>query len=291
MHAAASTIVLITGWLMMVTPVLAVAQERHGFWFNGGLGYGSLGCDNCGSREGGLSGGLSLGGTLSPKFLLGVGTTGWYKDERGASLTTGTVDARIRFYPSTTGGFFLTGGFGVGSVRVAVDGFGSASETGAGAMLGLGYDIRIGSSLSLTPFWNGFAVRTSNTDANVGQLGLSLTVHKFRPPTAAPREARPAIGSATEPTPEPGYRPVPSGRVLDATPSPEAVPSDTLPTQEADAGRTRLPAGTNYVGDVRLKLYYPIGCAAQHAIPAQFQVFFQTSSGADADGFRPSADC
>jgi hypothetical protein len=291
MHAAASTIVLITGWLMMVTPVAAVAQERHGFWFNGGLGYGSLGCDNCGSREEGLSGGLSLGGTLSPKFLLGVGTTGWYKDEGGASLTAGTVDARIRFYPSTTGGFFLTGGLGVGSVRVAVDGFGSASETGAGAMLGVGYDIRIGSSLSLTPFWNGFAVRTSNTDANVGQLGLSLTVHKFQQTAAAPREARPAIGSVIQPIPEPAYHPVPFARVPDPTLSPAAAPSDTVPVPEADAGRTWLPAGTNYIGDVRLNLYYPAGCASQHAIPAQFQVFFQTSSGAEGDGFKPSADC
>ena len=291
MHAAASKVVLITGWLLMVTPVAGIAQERHGFWFNGGLGYGSLGCDDCGSREGGLSGGLSLGGTLSPKFLLGVGTTGWYKDEGGASLTTGTVDARIRFYPSTTGGFFLTGGLGVGSVRVAVDGFGSASETGAGAMLGLGYDIRIGSSLSLTPFWNGFAVRTSNTDANVGQLGLSLTVHKFQQAAATPREARPTVGSATQPIPERGYLPVGSVRAPDPTPTPAQTRSDAVPEPPSDAGRTRLPAGTNYVGDVRLKLYYPVGCASQHAIPAQFQVFFQTSSGADADGFRPSADC
>jgi hypothetical protein len=174
---------------------------------------------------------------------------------------------------------------------VAVDGFGSASETGAGVMLGLGYDIRIGSSLSLTPFWNGFAVRTSNTDANVGQLGLSLTVHKFQQTAAAPRDARPPVGSTAQPTLEPGYHPVPSARVPDPTPSPGSSPPGTVPVPQSDAGRTRLPAGTNYVGDVRLKLYYPLGCASQHAIPAQFQVFFQTSSGADADGFKPSADC
>src|SRR3954464_3289475 len=77
------------GTLLMLKAGLGSAQERHGFWFNGGLGYGSLGCDNCGSREGGLSGGLSLGGTLSPKWLLGVGTSGWYKDEGGASVTIG----------------------------------------------------------------------------------------------------------------------------------------------------------------------------------------------------------
>ena len=75
------------------------------------------------------------------------------------------------------GGFFLLGGLGLGTVHVSLDGFGSDSETGAGAVVGLGYDFWIGKSVSLTPFWNGFAVRTDNADANVGQIGIGLTVH------------------------------------------------------------------------------------------------------------------
>jgi hypothetical protein len=31
--------------------------------------------------------------------------------------------------------------------------------------------------VSLTPYWNGFAMSSSNTDANVGQVGLGITVH------------------------------------------------------------------------------------------------------------------
>src|SRR2546426_12601515 len=84
-------------------------QLRHGFWFSGGLGYGSLGCQSCGSREGALSGNLSLGGTLSQKVLLGVSTNGWTKSQSGSTLTVGTLTAAIRFYPAATGGFFLTG--------------------------------------------------------------------------------------------------------------------------------------------------------------------------------------
>lgn len=166
--------------LLLLNVTTASAQDRHarkGFWFNGGLGYGSLGCDNCDGREGGLSGGLALGGTLSQKFLLGVGTTGWTKSEGGATLTVGTLDARVRFYPSATGGFFLTGGLGVGTISADLAGVGSGSETGVGVVLGLGIDFRIGKNVSFTPFWNGFAVRSSNTDANVGQLGLGITVH------------------------------------------------------------------------------------------------------------------
>src|SRR5690348_17427297 len=47
-------------------------EHRSGFWFSAGLGYGSLGCQGCTGRTGGLSGNLALGGSLSNKVLLGV---------------------------------------------------------------------------------------------------------------------------------------------------------------------------------------------------------------------------
>jgi hypothetical protein len=158
-------------------PAGPTAQVREGFWFNGGLGFGSLGCDDCSGRTNGLSGGLSGGGTVSDRLLLGVGTTGWHRSEDGVSLTAGTLDARLRVYPSVSSGFFLTGGMGVGTINASVSGLGSAREKGLGMMLGLGWDVRVAPKVSLTPFWNGFAVRTSNASANVGQLGLGVTVH------------------------------------------------------------------------------------------------------------------
>lgn len=152
-------------------------QAREGFWFNIGTGYGAISCKDCYGSVGGYSGGLSLGGTISQRFLLGVGTTGWYRSEGGATLVAGTVDARVRFYPATTSGFFLTGGVGFGSIGADLAAYGSDSETGAGVVLGLGWDLRVANGVSLTPFWNGFAVATSNADANVGQVGLGITFH------------------------------------------------------------------------------------------------------------------
>lgn len=71
----------------LATPAVAQQpQERKGFWFNVGLGAGSLGCDDCDSRANGLSGQLSLGGTLTPRLLLGAGTNGWTKSEDGVTL-------------------------------------------------------------------------------------------------------------------------------------------------------------------------------------------------------------
>jgi hypothetical protein len=92
-------------------------------------------------------------------------------------LTVSTLDARVRFYPSTTGGVFLTAGIGVGQVRGDFGGGFSATETGLGTVLGLGWDIRVAKNTSITPYWNGFAMKNNNTDANVGQAGIAVTLH------------------------------------------------------------------------------------------------------------------
>ena len=104
-------------------------QTREGFWFNGGLGVGIAGCVDCIGHEVGASGGLSLGGTLSKRVLLGVGTTGWYKSVDGVTVNGGTFDARLRVYPSVSPGFFLTGGAGLGTIS-ASNAFVSDSEVG-----------------------------------------------------------------------------------------------------------------------------------------------------------------
>jgi len=171
--------ILLALFLMAVPLAAQYPQTRQGFWFHAGLGYGSLGCDDCDDREGGLSGGLALGGTLgSGKVLLGAATTGWTKEENDVRLSVGTLLAIIRWYPSATGGFFLTGGLGFGTIKLSVEGLGSDSESGPAALIGLGYDIRVGRNVSLTPFWNGFGVKGDDeVDANVGQIGLGVTVH------------------------------------------------------------------------------------------------------------------
>ena len=152
-------------------------NTREGFWFNVGLGAGSLGCDDCDTRTNGLSGQLSLGGTINPRFLLGVSSNGWTKSESGATLTMGALTAAFRFYPSATGGFYLTGGLGLATLDLGIEGYGSETETGTGALLGLGYDVRVAENVSLTPFWNGIGGSFNGAGANFGQIGLSVTWH------------------------------------------------------------------------------------------------------------------
>jgi hypothetical protein len=146
---------------------------RRGGWFNLGFGFGSLGCENCdGQRDSGLSGGISLGGTINEHVLMAIGTSGFAKSVDGEVLSAGTYELRVRAYPSKTHGFFINGGVGLGRLS-----FAGESEVGVGLDLGIGWDIRVGKNVSLTPFYNEFAMRNDYVDANVGQLGLGVTIH------------------------------------------------------------------------------------------------------------------
>jgi hypothetical protein len=148
-----------TGFCALLTAVLATsafaqkAQTREGFWVGGGMGYGSLGlsCEICGDvgREGGLSGYAKLGGTLRENILLGVEMNGWTKSEAGAGY----------------------------SVLSADDGVSSGNDTGFGLLGGVGYDLRVGRNLSITPVANYFRGGFEGGSANVLQFGVGITSH------------------------------------------------------------------------------------------------------------------
>jgi hypothetical protein len=136
-------------------------QERQGFWIGFGGGYGSAGidCEDCDTseREGSFTLFFKLGGTLNEHVLLGVETNGWIKEEGSTTLTLGTITGTVTFYPQASSGFFLKAGVGgswvnteerLGSVTVSVD------KWGWGVLTGIGYDIRVAKSISITPSVN-----------------------------------------------------------------------------------------------------------------------------------------
>jgi hypothetical protein len=143
---------------------------RQGMWFNVGLGTG------VGNGIGGQSANLALGWALSPRVLLAAGSSDWRAalTDR-SSVTLGTLDARIQFYPEVNGGFFLTGGLGLGYFWVSDSG--SGPNIGRAFILGLGYDARIGGNTSITVFINRAAIHTPDPRGSVGQIGVGLTFH------------------------------------------------------------------------------------------------------------------
>jgi len=130
-------------------------HARRGFWIGVGFGYGSLGVEDGDEREGGFSGTLKLGGTLSQNLLIGVQTNGWTKtfEEVDASLTFGILAAVVQFYLGSNSGFYLSAGGGLGTL--SGEAFGQTeTKTGFGWVVGAGYDLRLGRMFSLTPYVN-----------------------------------------------------------------------------------------------------------------------------------------
>jgi hypothetical protein len=152
-------------------------EVRQGFWIGLGLGAGSAGCEGCDGRLTGLSGNFALGGTLSRNVLLGAFFNGWTKSLDGVTLTGGTLTGGIRVYPNPLNDFFFTGGLGIATIELEVGGFSETSDVGAGAMLGFGYDIPVGRSISVTPFLNGVGISINGSTANFVQMGFGIIWH------------------------------------------------------------------------------------------------------------------
>jgi hypothetical protein len=166
--------------LLAGTAVAQQAQTRQGLWVGGGMGYGSLGlsCESCVDvgRTGGISGYAKVGGTLRSNVLLGLELNGWTKSEAGARVTLGNVSAAAYWYPMATNGLFIKGGAGYSALS-ADDGSTSATDSGFGILGGVGYDIRAGRNLSITPVANWFRGGFDGGSANVLQIGLGVTSH------------------------------------------------------------------------------------------------------------------
>jgi len=135
-------------------------QERRGFWIGFGGGYGSakLSCDACdnGGREGSFTGFLKLGGTLNQRVLLGVEGNAWVKEQKGHTLALGSFTGTVTFYPYASSGFFLKGGVGLSHIDTAFreGSLSVTASTGWGVLAGIGYDLRLGRNISITPSVN-----------------------------------------------------------------------------------------------------------------------------------------
>jgi Bacterial SH3 domain len=171
------------------------SQEREGFWIGLGGGYGlasvSIDGSSGGDREGSFTGFLKLGGTLNQQVLLGVESNAWVKTQDDVTVTLGSVAGTLTFYPKATSGFFLKGGVGLSyiSTEVAVaETRLTVSKSGWGVLAGLGYDLRVGRKISITPSFNFYSGRPGDISVegelvlpgwrqNVLDFGLGVTFH------------------------------------------------------------------------------------------------------------------
>jgi hypothetical protein len=155
-------------------PELAAAQERNGFWFGAGVGYNSVafGGATCDERVNDVAPFLKVGWALHPQVLIGFDLNVWTKfvamgvdpHALGSMSTPATFlnqSATLMVYPNDSLNVFVKGGVGFQLVSIpcattkcALQNHGPIRESfiGSGTLhAGVGYDIRLGRRISLTP--------------------------------------------------------------------------------------------------------------------------------------------
>ena len=155
-------------------------QTRDGFFIGVGGGPGSFGCEGCGDRETGIAGHLKLGGTVRSDMLLGFEANGWTKERGGARLTQSNASAIVQYYPAATGGFFLKAGVGISVIEASASAGTftvTKSDRGLGLTGGLGYDVRVASNISVSPYAMLAWGNIEDGGANNGQIGIGVTWH------------------------------------------------------------------------------------------------------------------
>ena len=189
------TLALAVGFgLAVASPVRAQKKEaapyRRGFWISFGVGYGSaaMTCSSCRNdrRLGSSVGTLRLGGTLSDHLLLGGEVDAWNRSRSGVTETVGDGSVALYYYPWATGTVFLK--TGVGAVVYNATTSPTVDAEGSGVSLGVGMDLYVGRTFSLTPFIDFVTAVSGNLKIegmdtgvrvrpNLLQVGVAVTWH------------------------------------------------------------------------------------------------------------------
>jgi hypothetical protein len=169
--------------LLVAAPAFAQGAARDGFTASFGLGAGSAGFSYEGStseRISGPSGYLRLGGAVSPSLVIAGETHGWTHIEGGVTSRVGYLMAVAQWYPKASGGFHLLGGLGAGMLSEEDTdptlGY-ELTSVGVAAQFGLGYDVRMSRSFSLTPYANFLSMGGGEPKFNGAGLGGSLSAN------------------------------------------------------------------------------------------------------------------
>jgi hypothetical protein len=129
----------------------AGTQEHRGFWIGFGLGGGwNTGTALDGTAEAGMGAYGRLGLTASQRLLVGLESIAWVDAQIGRAVTRANSTLTAMFYPSRAGGLYMKGGVGVSTVQWVTP-VGGEKGNGGAVTLGIGYDIRLGSNLYLSP--------------------------------------------------------------------------------------------------------------------------------------------
>jgi len=174
-------ITLAAGLALPTGHLVAQGYHRQGFWFGGGLGGGSTTGEESGNETGPALY-FRAGASLSRGFLMGGDLFGWYWKSGEEELLRSSLSLAAIFYPIPQGNLLLRGtaGFAHGESSrpsslpgiLEID-----NQDGVSLGLGVGYDIRLSETLSLTPNVDVIAYNFGGFNTGLAVLTLGMTWH------------------------------------------------------------------------------------------------------------------
>ncbi len=175
--------------LAVSQPAAAQAPTLRGPWLGGGLGTASahVNCGLCtGDRNGGLSGYLAGGISVSPRVRVGAELGGWFDSTDEVSQRLLLYGATVYWNPAPNGAWYFKGGLGLLNYHAGTPDEDDDPLTASAAALqvGSGYEVRAGSRLWVAPFVNLIVSSSANltsgntvvTDASFSMLQLGAGV-------------------------------------------------------------------------------------------------------------------
>jgi len=130
---------------------------RPALWLGAGVGLGwaRVTCRICDTNRGhALSGYAEAGGRISRRVLVGGEVQGWVKNGSEANPADELLLAYsgvLYWYPSTRYPYYLKGGFGLVTYRID-DGTDRITSSALGPLIGIGWEVRAVSHISLVPY-------------------------------------------------------------------------------------------------------------------------------------------
>jgi hypothetical protein len=171
--------------LAMAAPAMAQPPQApapvhpDGWWGSFGAGIAGLrfACEDCGEDQPVYEAPavtVSFGKSIGTKVAFGVEYSGAFPAlDSGARVVASSLAGVARWYPSASK-IFLKFSVGLSRVRATVTSNGetlSEIRNGTGIAFGLGYDIRVGRSVALTPYAGWYM-------SAIGDIGAAGTAQK-----------------------------------------------------------------------------------------------------------------
>ena len=151
---------LLLAAVLSVAAAPLVGQQpagRPALWLGAGVGLGwaRVTCRICDTNRGhALSGYAEAGGRISRRVLVGGEVQGWVKNGSEANPADELLLAYsgvLYWYPSTRYQYYLKGGFGLVTYRID-DGTDRITSSALGPLIGIGWEVRAVSHISLVPY-------------------------------------------------------------------------------------------------------------------------------------------